>query len=464
MPFLQTRPITVTPTDQLLDAQRQQALADILTKGALTTPQAPSGGMYQAKLGIGAALAPVAEALLANRQQQKATDSMKGAFAAQRDAQSQAIASLLGGSANGSVGPTLAPASQAVAAQSSSPPPSSTVTPGAAPAPITSDSAPPPDAAPPPVSATAGGPNFVGALNAAQAGIDPQLIGKILDSQMPTDEIKNLRAAGASPQDISDAILGKARKDALTSVGEHDTLLGPRGEVVRAGAPTLPTGMYGPDAEHARFNENYLRGEAALRQAGATNVNVNAQQKYPNAFNDALGKADADRLTTYQKSADGAVQMLGTLDQLEKLNPKSLSGGGAEARANVANWLSGWTGVNIVDAKTLANTQEYNALTSRAILDSLGGSLGTGVSNADVAFIKNTVPKLEYSAEARQQLIGFLRNKASSSIDLYTRARDYGEAHQGLKGFDAFPVSNPQTPRAKRELKRNPDGSYNYGF
>jgi hypothetical protein len=107
----------------------------------------------------------------------------------------------------------------------------------------------------------------------------------------------------------------------------------------------------------------------------------------------------------------------------------------------------------------LANTQQYNALVSKSILDSLGGSLGAGVSNADVAFIKSTVPKLEYSKEARQQLIDYMRKRASQNIDLYNRAREYGEKNNGLKGF----VATPTDPGATvSKLTRNPDGSYTY--
>lgn len=216
------------------------------------------------------------------------------------------------------------------------------------------------------------------------------------------------------------------------------------------------------EAVKGGFKGSFFDYQKELKQAGASNVNVNTQQKYPNAFNEALGKSDAEQLAKYRDSANSSAQMVNTLDKLQELNPKVMSGGGANARAQVANWLSGWTGVDVVDPKVLSDTQTYNAVTSKAILDSLGGSLGAGVSNADVAFIKNTVPQLEYSAEARQQLIEFLRSKASNSIDLYKRAREYGETKGGLRGFEAFPVANPQAPAGNNKLTRNPDGSYTY--
>lgn len=195
------------------------------------------------------------------------------------------------------------------------------------------------------------------------------------------------------------------------------------------------------------------------KKAGATNINLPGQ-KYPNSFNEALGKADVEQLQGYQKSAEGSSKLIGTLDQLEKLNPTAMSGGGAETRAQVANWLSGWTGVDVVDPKVLSDTQSYNAIVTKSILDALGGSLGAGVSNADTALIKATVPKLEYSPEARKQLMDYLRKRATEGVDVYNRAREYGEAHQGLKGFTAYPGSSGNAP--DRKFTRNPDGSLTY--
>lgn len=217
------------------------------------------------------------------------------------------------------------------------------------------------------------------------------------------------------------------------------------------------------DFKAGRIGESDYNARKTLltTRAPGVSVNVNTEGQYDKEFAKSLAGHDANQINEYRKLAESGRNMIKTIDDLERRNPNVLAGGGAETRADIANWLSGWTGVDVVDPEVLKDTQAFNAQTSKMILDSLGGSLGAGVSNADVQFIRNTVPKLEYSREARQELMDFLRKRASDNIDVYNRAREYGEAHGGLKGFESFPV-DPKTKRGQPTLKANPDGSYTY--
>jgi hypothetical protein len=211
--------------------------------------------------------------------------------------------------------------------------------------------------------------------------------------------------------------------------------------------PKLPEGMRLGASGQPEYIPGYIEAQTELRKAGASRTNVNLpENKYPNGFQDALGKVDAKRLEDYQKSASGSTGLLKTLTELKALNQTALSSGGAETRANVANWLKGITGVDIVDPNVLADTQTYNSLVSKSILDSLGGSLGAGVSNADVAFIRQTVPDLEKSPQAREQLINYLEKRAKENVGLYQRAREYGEKNNGLKGFDEAAAAFAEGP------------------
>lgn len=208
-----------------------------------------------------------------------------------------------------------------------------------------------------------------------------------------------------------------------------------------------PVAIIGPDGKPRLVSRQDAIGKTPYDKP-STAVNVNLpENKYPNAFNEQLGKDDAATLQKYRASAESSTSMLKTLSELEKLNPTAMSGGGAQARAAVSNWLSGWTGVDVTDPAVLNDTQQYNAIVSKSVLDSLGGSLGAGTSNADVSFIQKTVPQLEYSADARQALIEYMGKRAKENIELYQRARAYGEQNGGLRGFDAisgaFPGSSP---------------------
>lgn len=222
---------------------------------------------------------------------------------------------------------------------------------------------------------------------------------------------------------------------------------------ISAPAPVAPTDDI-KEYEYARrqgYGGTFDQFQIDMKRAGAANTNVNLPgTKYPNAFQEGLAKADVTRLEKYQQQAEGATEMVKTLDKLQQLSPTALAGGKAERRAEIANWVQGLTGIDVIDPKVLADTQNYNALVSKAVIDRLGGSLGTGVSNSDVTFIKETVPKLESSREARDALISYLRMRAGEQVQLYDEAREYGERNGGLKGFDKQRQSGGQASKVAK--------------
>ena len=285
----------------------------------------------------------------------------------------------------------------------------------------------------------------------------------IMPGDQPTGKPGLAGTQAGVPKEITDAMLkqlegytlapGQARFEGGQQVARLNEVEKPYDELAKLRADL--------DAGRISLQDYMARREIMTTRAPGTTVNVNTEGQYDKEFQKQLAQGDAKQIDDYRKGAESGRNMIKTIDDLEARNPNALSGGGAGARLEIANWLSGWTGVDIVDPEVLKDSQVYNAQTSKMILDSLGGSLGAGVSNADVQFIKNTVPKLEYSQEARQDLINYLRQRASDNIDLYNRARAYGEEHGGLKGFESFPV-DPKTKRGQPTLKANPDGSYTY--
>lgn len=173
-----------------------------------------------------------------------------------------------------------------------------------------------------------------------------------------------------------------------------------------------------------------------MKRAGASNTNVNLPEtKYPNKFAEGLAESDVKRLETFMKAADSSRALSQTLEELGELNETALQGGGAKARVEIANWVKGLTGSDLIDPKVLAGSQKYNALIAKSILDSLGGSLGVGVSNSDVAFMEKTVPQLEYSQQARTDMIQFMKRRARQNVLLYDDARAYAENNKGLKRY-----------------------------
>lgn len=175
-----------------------------------------------------------------------------------------------------------------------------------------------------------------------------------------------------------------------------------------------------------------LAGKVAVAAAGRPVTNINTP--YEPQFAKTMAELDGKTLDKYRTDAVASRGLLSTLGRMEKLNPKVYEAGGADAKLGAANFLAG-IGVN-VDAEKLANSQEFDALATKAVMDSLGGSLGVGVSNADVAFMKKTVPQLGHSMEARKQMITFMRDKANGKIQMWNDAQNYAFKNKGLKGFN----------------------------
>lgn len=236
--------------------------------------------------------------------------------------------------------------------------------------------------------------------------------------------------------------------------------LGKYGSAGKAGPEAvqdLPEGMmYGQGGkiiETPGYSD--MRKQIAAAGAGRTTVNVNTP--YEPEFAKGVAKLDVETLGKYRQQSDSARAMLSTLDRLEKLNPGVYEAGGAKAKLAAANLLKGM-GMN-VNAERLANSQEFDALSSKLVMDQLGSSLGAGVSNADVAFLQNTVPNIGHSREARQQLINFMRQKAQSQSGLYDDAYSYALKNKGMMGYNPNQRGAPQQqePAAEKPTAKSFD-------
>ena len=209
----------------------------------------------------------------------------------------------------------------------------------------------------------------------------------------------------------------------------------------------LPEGFtYGPNGQMMPIDD-YWRLKREQAAAGASRTSVNVNSPYEPQFQKELAGLDAKQLDKYRTQSDAARSMMATLDRLEKLSPKVYEAGGANAKVSAANFLKGM-GID-VDPTKLANSQEFNALSSKLVMDSLGGTLGAGVSNADVAFLQATVPNIGQSKEARQQLVNFMRQKAKTQASQFDDAYGYAVKNKGLMGYNPnqrMPGEEVQTP------------------
>lgn len=84
----------------------------------------------------------------------------------------------------------------------------------------------------------------------------------------------------------------------------------------------------------------------------------------------------------------------------------------------------------------IADTESFNALSKSAVLDKMGGSLGTGVSNADRDYIDAQVPSLGNTKDGNLQLIDIMSKVAKRQVDVAKFAAEYKRAHGGRLDFE----------------------------
>jgi hypothetical protein len=177
---------------------------------------------------------------------------------------------------------------------------------------------------------------------------------------------------------------------------------------------------------------------------------VSVTQKGEEAFVTELGKLDAKKVNEAFTTRENAVSAINSLNKLAQLPDNELiTGQFATGRVGATNLLQTLGLASPNDAKKLATSQEYQKVAGDVILQTLGGKLGSGFSNADREFIASLVPQLETNPDARRKLISFMQNKNQEIVKETIRLENYARQNKGLTGFEPkIPMSvAPSQPR-----------------
>jgi hypothetical protein len=163
-----------------------------------------------------------------------------------------------------------------------------------------------------------------------------------------------------------------------------------------------------------------------------------------------LGKLDAKKVSEAMVTRETATSTIKSLNKLASLPDNELiTGQFATGRVGIANLIQTLGLASASDAKKVAGSQEYQKVAGDVILQTLGGKLGSGFSNADREFIQGLIPQLETNPVARRQLITFMQNKNQEIVAETIRLENYARDKNGLKGFEPkIPMSvAPSQPR-----------------
>jgi hypothetical protein len=177
---------------------------------------------------------------------------------------------------------------------------------------------------------------------------------------------------------------------------------------------------------------------------------VSVSQKGEEAFVTELGKLDAKKVNEAFTTRETAVSAINSLNKLAQLPDNELiTGQFATGRVGATNLLTTLGLASPTDASKLATSQQYQKVAGDVILQTLGGKLGSGFSNADREFIASLVPQLETDPTARRKLISFMQNKNQDIVKETIRLENYARDKKGLTGFEPkIPMSvAPTQPR-----------------
>lgn len=185
-------------------------------------------------------------------------------------------------------------------------------------------------------------------------------------------------------------------------------------------------------AQQQGFDGTFQDYMTSNRKAGATNVNVGLGS---DKYRDERDKQRAVRMGALQESEDGARRSMNALDIMDKAmkDPAFYSG----AMANQVQFLKRVASGLGMDAEGIDSMETFNAMSKSAALDAIGGSLGSGFSNADRDFVIEQVPNLGNTPQGNQRLIEVQRKLAERKIQIAELARAY-EARNGQidNGFE----------------------------
>jgi len=186
------------------------------------------------------------------------------------------------------------------------------------------------------------------------------------------------------------------------------------------------------------------------RTTAKTNVGGIKLPEGESEFVKEMGKLDAKKVSEAVLTRETATSTIKSLNKLASLPDNELiTGQFATGRVGIANLIQTLGLASATDAKKVAGSQEYQKVAGDVILQTLGGKLGSGFSNADREFIQGLIPQLETNPVARRQLITFMQNKNQEIVAETIRLENYARDKNGLKGFEPkIPMSvAPSQPR-----------------
>lgn len=181
----------------------------------------------------------------------------------------------------------------------------------------------------------------------------------------------------------------------------------------------------------------YYMDDGKPHAVGGPGVNVTLSGE--RAYDSAIGTGYAKRFLDIQNEAQAAGRALNSLDVMSQAmtDPNFYSGAASGSIVALKRYASA---LGLPGADGIESMEQFNAAAKQAALESMGGSLGTGFSNADRDFVLDQVPNLQNTPQGNAALIDIQRKFATRRQQIGALAREYAAQNDNRldAGFEDF--------------------------
>lgn len=138
----------------------------------------------------------------------------------------------------------------------------------------------------------------------------------------------------------------------------------------------------------------------------------------------AMGERFGKKYGEYIDAGDNAFAQLGTIATMRQLSTDPSFTSGALTERVILPLKQAIAAMG-GDPKSAASMEAFRALANKSVIDSMGGSLGTGFSNADRDFVTSQVPSLGNTPQGNEKLFAVMEKIARRKIDVARMAQEY---------------------------------------
>ena len=157
---------------------------------------------------------------------------------------------------------------------------------------------------------------------------------------------------------------------------------------------------------------------------------VGGDQRGESAHQQVVGKALGEQQVTLVNGEQQALATISNLNAMERLvnDPRFYSGPGVDLRNQATKIMEGF---GIASPGASSPNAVFEGLSRQDILQKLGGSLGPGVSNADLAYVQGIGANTGDAQQSIRDKIAAFRKLAERQAEIGRMAREYAAANNG---------------------------------